>query len=98
MVAIIYILSVIAMITTFILVKKSEEKVNFVNWCVLSGIVYLGFNIAICMIFGTLNITTNLVFLSVVDFIVSLGFGFKIYKDKQIQSLEKEILLLLLFV
>ena len=56
MVAIIYILSVIAMITTFILVKKSEEKVNFVNWCVLSGIVYLGFNIAICMIFGTLNI------------------------------------------
>ena len=35
MVAIIYILSVIAMITTFILVKKSEEKVNFVNWCVL---------------------------------------------------------------
>lgn len=88
MVAIIYILSVIAMITTFILVKKSEEKVNFVNWCVLSGIVYLGFNIAICMIFGTLNITTNLVFLSVVDFIVSLGFGFKIYKDKQIQSFE----------
>ena len=88
MLGIFYILTVIAMVVTFILVKKSESKVNLINWCILSGIAYLCFNITICMIFGVLNITTNLVFLSVVDLLVTAGFGFKIYKDKEIQKFE----------
>lgn len=88
MVAVFYMLTVLAMVITFVLVKKSEEKVNLVSWCVFSGIAYLGFNIAICMIFGVLNITTNLIFLSVADLIVAVIFGFKIYKDKGIQSFE----------
>jgi len=88
MLGIFYILTVIAMVVTFILVKKSESKVNLINWCILSGIAYLCFNITICMIFGVLNVTTNLVFLSVVDLLVTAGFGFKIYKDKEIQKFE----------
>lgn len=88
MIGLFYILTVLIMVATFILVKKSNEKVNLISWCVLSGIAYLGFNITICMIFGVLNITTNLVFLSVANLIVSVGFGFKIYKDKGIQSFE----------
>lgn len=83
-----YLLTVVAMLITFVLVKKSEEKVNLVNWCILSLIAYLAFNIMICMIFGSFNITTNLVFLSVVDLIVAIGFGIKIFKDKKIQSFE----------
>lgn len=83
-----YVLTVLAMLSTFVLVKKSSEKVNLVNWCILSLIAYLAFNIMICMIFGVLNITTNLLFLSIVNLIVSAGFGFKIYKDKKIQSFE----------
>ncbi len=83
-----YVLTVLAMITTFVLVKKSENKVNLISWCVLSLIAYLGFNILVCMIFGVFNITTNLLFLSVIDLVVTAGFGVKIYKDKKIQSFE----------
>ena len=83
-----YCLTVIAMLASFVLLKKSDKKVNLINWCIISLIAYLSFNIMICMIFGVLNITTNLIFLSIVDLIVTAGLGFKIYKDKKIQSFE----------
>lgn len=91
MLGIFYLLTVACMLATFVLVKKSDKKVNLVNWAILSIIAYLGFNIMICMIFGNLNIKTNLVFLSIMDLIVSAGLGFKIYKDKEIQSFEIRI-------
>lgn len=83
-----YVLTVIALLVTFILFKKSEKKQNLINQAILSVICYLGFNILICMVFGCLNITTNLLFLSIADLIVAAGLGFKIYKDKGIQSFE----------
>ena len=83
-----YVLTVIAMLVTFILFRKSEKKQNLVNHAILSVVCYLGFNILICMIFGCLNVTTNLLFLSIADLIVVAGFGFKIYKDKGIQTFE----------
>lgn len=88
MIGIFYLLTVLCMLSTFVLVKKSDKKVNLVNWCILSLISYLGFNIMICMIFGNLNVRTNLVFLSIINLIVSAGLGFKIYKDKEIQKFE----------
>ena len=83
-----YVLTVIAMIATFVLFKKTEKKQNLINHLILSVICYLGFNILICMVFGCLNITTNLLFLSIADLIVAAGLGFKIYKDKGIQAFE----------
>ncbi len=83
-----YCLTVIAMLASFVLVKKSDKKVNLINWCIISLIAYLAFNIMVCMIFGVLNVTTNLLFLSIVDLVVTAGLGFKIYKDKKIQSFE----------
>lgn len=83
-----YVSTVIAMFATFLLFKKSEEKQNLVSQCVLSLICYLAFNILVCMVFGVLNITTNLVFLSVANLVVAVGLGFKIYKDKGIQKFE----------
>jgi len=57
-----YVLTVLAMITTFVLVKKSEKKVNLISWCILALISYLGFNILVCMVFGVFNIRTDLLF------------------------------------
>lgn len=88
MLGIFYILTVLAMVVTFILVKKNDKKVNLISWCIFSGIAYLGFNITVCMIFGVLNIKTDLIFLSVADLIMTAVFGLKIYKDKGIQSFE----------
>lgn len=86
-----YILTVIVLLAGFVLVKKSDEKRNLVSSCILGLIAYLAYNILVCMIFGSLNITTNLLFLSIVNLIVSAGFGFKIYKDKKIQTFEIKI-------
>ncbi len=83
-----YVLTVIAMITTFVLFKKSEKKQNLISHLILSVICYLGFNIFVCMVFGCMNITTNLLFLSIADLLVACMLGFKIYKDKGIQSFE----------
>lgn len=85
---ILYCITVILMLTGFILFKKSDKKLNLINWGILSLITYLAFNICVCMVFGALNITTNLVFLSIINLIVSIVFGVKIYKDKKIQSFE----------
>lgn len=86
-----YVLTVIAMLVTFVLFKKSDKKQNLINMCILSAICYLAFNILICMSFGVLNITTNLLFLSIADLLVAAGLGFKIYKDKKIQEFEIRI-------
>ena len=51
-----------------------------------SVIAYLGFNILICMVFGNLGCTTNLVFLSVMNLIVAFVCILKIFKDKTIQK------------
>lgn len=85
---ILYCLTVIAMLVTFVLVRKSDKKLNLISWCILSLVSYLAFNILVCMIFGNLNIKTNLVFLSIINLLVVAGLGFKIYKDKKIQTFE----------
>ena len=83
-----YVITVIAMYVAFILLKKSETKQNLISFGILGGIAYLAYNILICMVFGALNVTTNLVFLSIANLIVAAGLGFKIFKDKEIQKYE----------
>ena len=36
-----YVLTVLAMLAAFVLVKKSTEKQNLINFCILSAILYL---------------------------------------------------------
>ena len=81
-----YIFTVMFLYITFILIKKSDDKINLISWLILSAITYLGYNISICMIFGALNITTNLLFLSIVNLIITALFIIKIYKNKEIQK------------
>ena len=35
-----YVLTVLAMLAVFVLVKKSTEKQNLINFCILSAIVF----------------------------------------------------------
>ncbi len=83
-----YALTVLVMLVIFVIVKKSDKRLNLVSWIILSLISYLGFNILVCMVFGAMNITTNLLFLSISNLVVALGLGFKIFKDKKIQKFE----------
>ena len=83
-----YILSVIILFISFLLIKKSEAKLNFISQAILSFICFLAYNIAVVMIFGNLNFTTNLLFLSIFNFIVSIILFIKIFRDKEIQKFE----------
>ena len=83
-----YLITVIIMVIGFILFKKSENKVNLISISILSIISYLAYNIFICMVFGCIGITTNLLFLSISNIVISAIFGIIIFKDKGIQSFE----------
>ena len=81
-----YVVTVLLMFIGFILIKKSEKRINLVNMCILSVIAYLAYNVLICMIFGNLGVTTNLLFLSIVNIVITIFLGIKILKDKEIQT------------
>ena len=86
-----YIATVIILFISFLLVKKSDSKLNFVSMCILSAITYLAYNIAICMIFGSFNISTNLIFLSIINLVVAALFIVIMAKKREIQSFEFRI-------
>lgn len=97
---IIYIITVIALIVSFILFKKSEKKQNIITWLILSIICYLAYNIFVCMFFGSLNLHTNLLFLSVVNLIVSVALFYLVFKKnlKQEYYLDKTNILPVIFI
>ena len=83
--SILYILTTIALLTLFILIKKSNQKINVVSTIILTLIAYLGYNIAVCFVLGNINLTTNLLCLSIVNLVFIALMSFKLYKDKDIQ-------------
>ena len=97
---IVYILTTIILILSFLFVKKSEEKQNLIEWIILSIISYLGYNIAVCMIFGAIGIHTNLIFLSIINIIVSVILCYMIFKGKKQQEfyLEKKNVVSVIFI
>ena len=86
-----YIATVIILIASFLLVKKSDSKLNFVGMCILSFISYLAYNITICMIFGVFNITTNLLFLSITNIVFTILLCVTMIKQRTIQKFEFRI-------
>jgi hypothetical protein len=83
--SILYILTTIALLTLFVLIKKSNQKINVVSTIILTLIAYLGYNIAVCFVLGNINLTTNLLCLSIVNLVFIALMSFKLYKDKDIQ-------------
>ena len=83
--SILYVLTTIALLTLFVLIKKSNQKINVVSTIILTLIAYLGYNIAVCFVLGNISITTNLLCLSIVNLLLVALMAFKLYKDKDIQ-------------
>ena len=97
---IIYLLTALILITSFVFLKKSDEKQNIIENIILAIITYLGYNIAICMIFGNLGIHTNLIFLSIVNLIFSAIPCYRIFKKQEKQEFyfEKKNLIPVIFI
>lgn len=68
-----YLISLVFYVISFLLYKKSDNKLNIIKWIILSiGVVY-AVNIVIGMLFGVLRIPTHLWLLSIVNFCKGLS-------------------------
>ena len=88
---IIYVLSVIYIFVTFILYKKSNEKISLLKFLTISVVTFLCYNTFVCFILNTINISITLFTLSLINIILGTIPLYFIIKNKEIQKYKIEI-------
>ena len=83
---IIYLLSTIILIVTFILIKKSEKEMNVLSTISISLGLILSYNTFICYLLTFFAIAINLYLLSLINLFISLLFACNIAKKKEMQQ------------
>lgn len=83
---VIYILTIVLIISLHMLLYKKEEKQNFFSWLIVTIGLFFCYNICICVIISFVKIKSTLVTLSIINCITIFLLGLKIYKDKKIQK------------
>ena len=82
----IYLLSVIILFITFILLKKTDNKINIISFICISVVTLFCYNTFICYILTFLAIPITLSILTVINFFIMLFFVTIMCKKKQIQK------------
>lgn len=72
--SIVYIISLIAIFITFLYVKKSDKELDLVTWLVINTVLLFCYNTLVCYIYTMINISINLISLSVLNYIISFLF------------------------
>lgn len=83
---ILYILTLIVLGTSFMMFKKTDEKINFIKWLIIYIVSLLGYNILIGMGLGLLNITSHIWLLSIINILVAIGLAYRVIRYKEIQK------------
>lgn len=83
-----YILSLIVLILGFLILKKSDEKLNLIKWTIIAIASLYAYNIVIGMILGILNITSHIWLLAIINIIFGIIFGAKSILKKDVQKYE----------
>ena len=83
---IIYVVSVILLFLAATLIKIKDEKINFISHLGISIVVFLCYNSFVCLILTIICIPTNLIALSIINFIISLILFVIIKKQNCIQK------------
>lgn len=99
--SIIYICTLIVLISLAILVKKSEEKIEIVKTLIVIGITLIPYNTFVCYILNLVNIPITLLSLTIVNVIIGLALVIKIIRDKEIQKYtvsKLSLLVVLIFI
>ena len=84
--SIIYVISVMFIFITFMLLKKSEEKISLIKFGVINIVCLLCYNALVCFILSEFKITITLYLLAIINAVVGAVFLFFIIKDKKIQK------------
>lgn len=78
-----YIISVIILFVSFLLIKKSDKRLDLISWIGINIVILLSYNTFICYLFTTINIPINLYSLSIINYILSIMFIIMIVKEKK---------------
>lgn len=83
---ILFILTQIALLVSFILVKKTEKELNILSFIVMGVGLLLCYNVLICYVFTFFGIPVTLLSLSIINILLTVIFISFIVKKKQIQK------------
>ncbi len=84
--SIIYLISIIVLLTIFLLIKKSDEKQNLLLWIFISIMFMFCYNAVIVYILSALYIHSTLITLIIVNFIISILLYFFLIRKRLIQK------------
>ena len=85
---IIYLLSTILLITNFVIVRKTEKKLNFLSIMVLTIILFFCYNVFVSYVLTFFTIPIKLWLLAIINFVIATILTIKIIKNKEIQKFE----------
>ncbi len=85
---IVYIISSIALMISFILIKKTSKKLNILSFIAITIGLMFCYNTLVCYILTFFTIPITLLGLSIINFIITIILLFFIIRKKQIQSYE----------
>lgn len=96
---IIYLISVLILLISFVLVKKTERKIDIINFICISIVALLSYNTFICFVLTFFTIPITLWLLTLINAVISVLFIALIIKKKQLQKYSfKKIDLLYIFL
>ena len=72
--SIIYVVSILFLFISFLYLKKSENKLDVVVWIVINTVLLLAYNTFICYLLSMINISINLLTLSIINYVLSILF------------------------
>ena len=82
---VLYLITVIILLTTFVLVKKTEKEIDIISFICISIVILFCYNTFICYILTFFMIPNTLLILSIINISFSLLFIFIIIRKKEIQ-------------
>lgn len=85
---IVYIISLISLMASFILIKKTQKKLNILGFIAITIGLMFCYNTLVCYILTFFTIPITLLGLLIINFIITIILLFFIIRKKQIQSYE----------
>lgn len=83
---IVYFISLLMLISAFILIKKTDKTLNILSFIGITLVVMLCYNAFICYILTFVRIPVTIISLSIINVIFTIIIAIIIYKKKQIQK------------
>lgn len=83
---IIYLISAIALMIVFLLLKKTDKKINIIFWIFLTLVVMLCYNVFLCYILSLLKIKSYLITLTIINLVFTIAGAIYLKNKKEIQK------------